>query len=160
MHRMIKLGLSYLTLETENNMKTSLLIIFLFLCFYSFGQETNFNLDSSKNYNSGAPKREKYSNSYYGINSISNLGLNDRNLANQVAVRANCNDEGTIVVEIKVNKTGTVTNAKYSQKGSTTTSTCLQEVAIKSAYKYKWNEDSKAPENQIGFLVFNFRIAE
>jgi hypothetical protein len=108
----------------------------------------------------GVPKREKYSNSYYTYSNRNNSGLNDRSLANQVEINANCNDEGIIIIEIKVNKKGNVTNAKFSPRGSNTTSKCLQEVVIKSAYKYKWNEDPKAPESQIGFLVFNFKNAE
>jgi len=75
-------------------------------------------------------------------------------------VKAECNDEGTVVVEVKVSKSGTVTNAKFSPSGSNTTSTCLKEAAIKSAYKYRWNDDSNAPDGQIGFIVFNFRNGE
>ena len=63
-------------------------------------------------------------------------------------------------MEVKVSKNGTVTNAKFSPSGSNTSSICLQEAAIKSAYKYKWNDDSNAPDNQIGFIVFNFRNGE
>ena len=87
-------------------------------------------------------------------------GLNGRRLASPGAVKAECNDEGTVVVEVKVNKNGAVTNAKFSLSGSNTTSKCLQDAAIKSAYKYKWNDDSNAPDNQIGFIVFNFRNGE
>jgi len=133
-------------------MKSLFLTLFLLTCCSSFGQNTTGG--------DGEPKREKYSNSYYTNSNRNNSGLNDRSLANQVEINANCNDEGIIIIEIKVNKKGIVTNAKYSPIGSNTSSKCLQEAAIKSAYKYKWNEDSKAPENQIGFLVFNFRIAE
>lgn len=106
-----------------------------------------------------------YSNSYYGSgkgNGTGNgsWGLNGRKLSKPGAVKAECNDEGTVVVEVNVTKAGTVTNAKFSPSGSNTTSKCLQEAAIKSAYKYKWNDDSNAPDNQIGFIVFNFRNGE
>ena len=60
-------------------------------------------------------------------------------------------------MEVKVNKNGTVTNAKFSPNGSNTTSKCLQDAAIASAKKYLWNDDNNAPDNQIGFIVFNFR---
>ncbi|WP_321540221.1 energy transducer TonB [Flavobacterium piscinae] len=101
-----------------------------------------------------------YSNSYYGSGKgvgtgNGSWGLNGRRLSSPGAVKADCNDEGTIVVEVKVNKNGGVTNAKYSPSGSNTTSTCLKEAAIKSAYKYKWNNDENAPDTQIGlsFLI-------
>ncbi|MBA4154093.1 energy transducer TonB [Flavobacterium sp.] len=106
-----------------------------------------------------------YSNSYYGSGKgigtgNGSWGLNGRKLSKPGAVKADCNDEGTVVVEVKVSKNGTVTNAKFSPSGSNTSSICLQEAAIKSAYKYKWNDDSNAPDNQIGFIVFNFRNGE
>lgn len=106
-----------------------------------------------------------YSNSYYGSGKGTGTGngawgLNGRRLSSPGAVKAECNDEGTVVVEVKVSKSGTVTNAKFSPSGSNTTSRCLQEAAIKSAYKYRWNDDDKAPDNQVGFIVFNFRNGE
>ncbi|WP_333695680.1 energy transducer TonB [Flavobacterium sp.] len=106
-----------------------------------------------------------YANSYYGSGAgtgsgSGRWGLNGRRLTHPGAVKADCNDEGTIVVEVKVSKNGSVINAKFSPSGSNTTSKCLQEAAIKSAYKYKWNEDSNAPDSQVGFIVFNFRNGE
>lgn len=102
-----------------------------------------------------------YSNSYYGNGDRTGAwGLNGRRLSSLGAVKTECNDEGTVVVEVKVSKSGTVTNAKFSPSGSSTTSTCLKEAAIKSAYKYRWNDDSNAPDGQIGFIVFNFRNVE
>jgi outer membrane biosynthesis protein TonB len=115
--------------------------------------------------NQGQLDGSKYSTSYYGSGKGTGTGsgawgLNGRRLASPGAVKAECNDEGTVVVEVKVNKNGGVTNAKFSPSGSNTTSKCLQDAAIKSAYKYKWNDDANAPDNQIGFIVFNFRNGE
>jgi outer membrane biosynthesis protein TonB len=106
-----------------------------------------------------------YSNSYYGSGKgtgtgSGSWGLNGRKLSRPGAVKADCNAEGTVVVEVRVNKGGTVTNAKYSPSGSNTTATCLLEAATQSALKYKWNDDSNAPDDQIGFIVFNFRNGE
>ncbi|WP_396151659.1 hypothetical protein [Flavobacterium sp.] len=141
-------------------MKNQFLLLFLFFCFICFGQETNSkSAVLNKGLNTTNKDIEESSNNYYGSGK-SNVVLNGRNLANQGTILPDCNDEGTVIVEIEVNQSGIVTNAKFSPRGSNTTSKCLHEAAIKSAYKYKWNEDSKAPENQIGFLVFNFRNAE
>jgi len=87
-------------------------------------------------------------------------GLNGRKLSRPGAVKAECNSEGTVVVEVRVNKAGTVINATYSPSGSNTSATCLLEAATQSALKYKWNDDSNAPDDQIGFIVFNFRNGE
>ena len=127
------------------------------------GKATDGDGDSNQSGNQGKIDGSIYANSYYGDGSGTNgsgkgsWGLKGRKLAKPGAVATNCNDEGTVVVEVKVSKSGTVTNAKFSPSGSNTTSKCLQEAAIKSAYKYLWNDDSNAPDNQIGFIVFNFR---
>jgi outer membrane biosynthesis protein TonB len=127
------------------------------------GKATDGDGDSNQSGNQGKIDGSIYANSYYGDgsgtsgNGKGSWGLKGRKLTKPGAVATNCNDEGTVVVEVKVSKSGTVTNAKFSPSGSNTTSKCLQEAAIKSAYKYLWNDDSNAPDNQIGFIVFNFR---
>ncbi|MCB0442531.1 MAG: energy transducer TonB [Flavobacterium sp.] len=131
----------------------------------SEGKTTGGDGTSTSPGNQGKIDGSIYSNSYYGSGKGTGTGngswgLNGRRLSSPGAVKADCNDEGTIVVEVKVNKNGGVTNAKYSPSGSNTTSTCLKEAAIKSAYKYKWNNDENAPDTQIGFIVFNFSNGE
>jgi len=127
------------------------------------GKATDGDGDSNQPGNQGKIDGSIYANSFYGDGSSTSgsgsgsWGLKGRKLAKPGAVTTNCNDEGTVVVEVKVSKNGTVTNAKFSPNGSNTTSKCLQEAAIKSAFKYLWNDDSNAPDNQIGFIVFNFR---
>lgn len=131
----------------------------------SDGKTTGGDGTSTTAGNQGKLDGSIYSNSYYGSGKGTGTGtgawgLNGRRLSSPGAVKAECNDEGTVVVEVKVSKSGTVTNAKFSPSGSNTTSTCLKEAAIKSAYKYRWNDDSNAPDGQIGFIVFNFRNGE
>jgi len=155
-------------------MRNLILLIFLPLCLYSFGQDSipkttnqkietaskliqeadkkakldaliggNKKLEGNTNSgngthnpptgNQGAVNRPIYSNSYYGREYSSGngaWGLNGRRLSSPGAVKAECNDEGTVVVEVKVNKNGGVTNVKYSPSGSNTTSTCLKDAAI------------------------------
>jgi outer membrane biosynthesis protein TonB len=131
----------------------------------SDGKTTGGDGNTTTPGNQGKLDGSIYSNSYYGSGKGTGTGtgawgLNGRRLSSPGAVKAECNDEGTVVVEVKVSKSGTVTNAKFSPSGSNTTSTCLKEAAIKSAYKYRWNDDSNAPDGQIGFIVFNFRNGE
>jgi len=131
----------------------------------SDGKTTGGDGNTTTPGNQGKLDGSIYSNSYYGSGKGTGTGtgawgLNGRRLSSPGAVKAECNDEGTVVVEVKVNKNGGVTNAKFSPSGSNTTSTCLKEAAIKSAYKYRWNDDSNAPDGQIGFIVFNFRNGE
>jgi outer membrane biosynthesis protein TonB len=105
-----------------------------------------------------------YDKSFYGDGKGNNgsgsekYGLKGRKLLKPGTIAANCDKEtGTVVVEVTVNKAGVVISAIYSPIGSTTTNKCLQDAAIQSALKYKWNEDEEAPKNQIGWIVFNIR---
>ena len=71
-----------------------------------------------------------------------------------------CNQEGIVVVRIKVNSSGEVISANAGVKGSTNIHPCLIEPAEKTAYSYKWFPDSKAPNEQIGFVVIHFKLSE
>jgi hypothetical protein len=126
------------------------------------GKATDGDGDSNQAGNQGKLDGD-YSASKYGDGSGNGgsgngkYGLKGRGTPKAGNVAPKCNDEGTIVIEIIVNKTGTVTSAKYSPSGSNTTAKCLLDAAIQSALKYKWNEEERAPTNQYGFIVFNFR---
>jgi outer membrane biosynthesis protein TonB len=126
------------------------------------GKATDGDGDSNQAGNQGKIDGSIYANSFYGKGDAvgkgeTGWGLKGRNLTSPGAVRPNCNDEGTVVIQVTVNKDGTVRDAKQSTLGSNITSTCLVNAAIQSALKYKWNNDEKAPNSQIGFVVFNYR---
>ncbi len=115
--------------------------------------------------NQGALDGSIYSNAYFGSGAgagsgSGRWGLNGRSLASSGEVQPNCNDEGTVVVQITVNKNGVVVATQYSPRGSNTTSRCLIDAAVDTAKKYRWQPDSKAPDTQIGFIVVNFKNGE
>lgn len=115
--------------------------------------------------NQGSLDGSVYSNTYFGSGAgtgsgSGRWGLNGRSLASSGTVQPNCNDEGTVVIQITVNKSGQVIGTQYSARGSNTTSKCLIDAASETAKKYRWNADSKAPDNQIGFIVVNFKNRE
>jgi len=101
----------------------------------------------------------------YGNGSGSGTGsgngwkLSGRKLSSSGKVVQKCNEYGTVVVQITVNRNGDVIGAKYS-KGTTNTDPCLIEPAIATAKKYKWQPDASAPETQIGFITVNFKASE
>ena len=105
-----------------------------------------------------------YSSSYYnkaGLKGIGKgYGLNGRNLKSNGKVIQECNQEGIVVVRITVNKLGNVINAEPGVKGTTNTHPCLLAPAKKTALMHKWYPDSKAPEQQIGFVVIQFKLGE
>jgi len=101
----------------------------------------------------------------YGNGSGSGTGsgngwrLSGRKLSSSGKVVQKCNEYGTVVVQITVNRNGDVVGAKYA-KGTTNTDPCLIEPAIATAKKYKWQADASAPETQIGTITVNFKASE
>ena len=125
----------------------------------SKGGEGNDNIAGDK----GSPDGNPYANSYYGsgggTGTGSGWGLKGRKLSNTGKEVQKCNESGTVIVQIRVNRSGNVIAANYA-KGTTNTDPCLVEPALATARKYKWNPDANAPETQIGFIVVNFRLGE
>ena len=123
------------------------------------GGEGNDNKAGDKGSLNGDP----YANSYYGsgtgAGNGSGWGLNGRNISTRGKEVQKCNESGTVVVQITVNRNGNVIAAKYT-KGTTNTNPCLIEPALATARKYRWQPDSNAPETQIGFITVNFKLGE
>ena len=69
-----------------------------------------------------------------------------------------CNEEGKVVVQIVVDKSGSVLEAKTGVRGTTNMSKCLLDACKEAALKSKWQPDENAPEKQTGTIVYNFRI--
>jgi outer membrane biosynthesis protein TonB len=83
--------------------------------------------------------------------------LNGRKLSSSNKKIQQCNEYGTVVVEIKVNRNGDVIATKYT-KGTTNTSQCLIDPAYATARTYKWQPDSNAQEIQTGYITINFKL--
>jgi len=113
----------------------------------------------------GDPNGDRYANSFYGSGggtgsgNGSSWGLKGRKLTKGADERQDCNEEGRVVVQVSVNKNGDVISAQYV-KGTTNTNPCLIKPALTNAKKFKWQPDSNAPDKQIGFIVFNFKLGE
>lgn len=65
-------------------------------------------------------------------------------------------EQGTVVVKIWVDRTGKVTNARVQITGTTTSSSELQDLAIKAALKATFNVDPDAMEVQTGTITYQF----
>ncbi|MDE3743757.1 energy transducer TonB [Maribacter polysaccharolyticus] len=118
--------------------------------------------DDTRPGDKGQPEGDPYATSYYGSpgsgSGTAGYGLNGRSLVSKGAVQQECNQEGRVVVKIVVDRTGKVINATPGVKGTTNNDPCLLEPAKKTAFKHKWNLDSNAPSQQIGFVVVNFKL--
>ena len=67
-------------------------------------------------------------------------------------------EEGVVVVRIKVDRNGYVVGAEYSLKGSTTQDSRLVNAAIKAAKQAKFNKDPKAPAFVYGTITYHFEL--
>ena len=105
-----------------------------------------------------------YSSTYYDNEGLAgkgkSYGLNGRNLQTNGKVVQECNQEGTVVVRITVNNEGQVILAEPGVKGSTNTHPCLLEPARKTAFLHKWFPDMRAPIQQVGYVVIQFKLRE
>lgn len=88
-----------------------------------------------------------------------NWKLEGRKLSSSSKQIQKCNEYGTVVVQVKVNRNGNVIAAKYT-KGTDNTSECLLEPAYATAKSYKWQPDPDAPETQIGYITINFKLGQ
>ncbi len=105
-----------------------------------------------------------YANSYFNLAGPGGMGkgfgLNGRRLESQGKVTQLCNQEGVVVVRITVNRQGDVVQAEPGVKGTTNTHPCLLQPAKETALLHKWFPDAKAPAQQIGFVVIQFKLGE
>jgi hypothetical protein len=61
-----------------------------------------------------------------------------------------CNEFGTVVVQITVNRNGNVIAAKYTK--GTTNRILLGRTSIGNSQKYRWQPDADAPERKLALL--------
>ncbi|MEK9612956.1 MAG: energy transducer TonB [Flavobacteriaceae bacterium] len=128
------------------------------------GEKTTGEGDDLNAGDKGKLEGDPYASSYYGNTGLGGrgkgYGLNGRNLQSNGKVVQDCNQEGTVVVRITVNQQGNVIEAEPGVKGSTNTHPCLMAPAKRTALLHKWYPDPKAPDQQIGFVVIQFKLGE
>ena len=123
------------------------------------GSEGNDNQAGDKGQLDGDP----YAPSYFGDPGSGGggvgYGLRGRGRPTKSKVLPECDEEGSVVVEIQVDRQGRVINAVPGKRG-TTGNICLYDAAKKTALTYKWPSDSKAPSRQTGFVIINFSVSQ
>ncbi len=103
----------------------------------------------------GDPDAKKLEGIKAGAGTIGG-GLKGRDVLRKPSIQDNSQETGKVVVDICVGKDGKVTSAKYTQKGSTTTSSRLISLAEKTAKKYTFSKGSV--DKQCGTVTFDFRL--
>jgi hypothetical protein len=129
----------------------------------SDGTDTGSEGDDNQAGDKGQLDGDPYAPSYFGEPGLggggAGYGLRGRGKPTKSKVIPECDEEGSVVVEIQVNRDGRVVNAVPGKRG-TTGNICLYDAAKKTALTYKWPADSKAPSRQIGFVVINFSVSQ
>jgi len=82
--------------------------------------------------------------------------LSGRSIARKPTIRDLSQDEGKVVVDIRVNKNGKVIAADPGARGSTTTSKILYKKAKEAALNTRFNASPNAPQEQRGQMTFIF----
>lgn len=118
--------------------------------------------DDKKQGVKGNENGDPNSSKYYGNTGIDggNYNLSGRKALSKPIEQPDCQEEGTVVVRIEVDKNGKVINATPGVKGTTNTADCLLKPAKEAALKTVWNSDSNAPTKQIGTIIYKFTLSK
>lgn len=108
----------------------------------------------------GDPNASSYYGSGKGLDGDGNYQLGGRRALNKEKIVQKCNESGTVVVNIEVDRSGRVTKATPGVRGSTSTASCLLEPARESALATRFNSDDKAPARQVGKIIYRFSLTE
>jgi hypothetical protein len=109
--------------------------------------------------NQGKPNGSNLSNNYNGTGSGNGgLALANRSWISRPSVDDNHRSTGKIVVEIHVDKNGNVLSATAGAKGTTITDYELFNKCEKAALEAKLNPSDNAPDTQLGYVTFIFRV--
>ena len=109
--------------------------------------EGDDNVDGLKGKENGDPKSSKYYGKQgTGWRSRLITILQEEDALKKPKEQPDCEEEGTVVVTIWVDKNGKVIKAEPGAKGTTNTAKCLMEPARLAALKTTWNAASDAPQ--------------
>ena len=69
-----------------------------------------------------------------------------------------CEETGTVIVRVIVNRKGKTIQADAGIRGSTESASCLFKEAQEAALQTTWTPaDSRSPERQVGYITYNFK---
>ena len=85
-------------------------------------------------------------------------GLQGRKINRFPSFEDDFQENAKVAVDITVDAKGKVINATFQQKGSTTANSFIKNIALKKARQLQFNVDEQDLQDQIGTIIFNFRI--
>ena len=111
----------------------------------------------------GKENGDPSSNKYYGNTgngSGGNYNLAGRKALSKPKEQPDCQEEGTVVVEIRVDRNGKVIYANAGVQGTTNSNPCLLKPAKQAALRTKWSVNNKAPLKQVGTIIYKFSLSK
>lgn len=84
--------------------------------------------------------------------------LSGRSMTRKPAINDKSNKTGTVKIKIKVDNSGNVVEAKFTQQGSTTNDPYLIQLSESAAKQARFNASSNSPEFQIGTITFVYKV--
>ena len=109
---------------------------------------------------SGIGNGSGYGNGSGNGTGTGNYQLGNRKALSKPAPKYLCNEQGTVVVQIAVDRNGTVISANPGVKGTNNTAKCLLDQAKIAAMNTKWQSDNTAPDKQVGKIIYNFKLTQ
>ena len=129
--------------------------ILIFLFTDAFGGSGDGNSNSSQGDPKGDPEGSPLEGLISGKGNVG-IGLADRGVLYEPEINENSQRVGRIVVRVCVNAQGKVTEASYTQKGSTSTDLSLIKVAEEASRKYVFSSSNL--EKQCGNISIDFKL--
>ncbi|MFL9837201.1 hypothetical protein ABS768_06820 [Flavobacterium sp. ST-75] len=83
-----------------------------------------------------------------------------RNCITKPQPRYICNEEGTVIVKVTINKAGKVIEAIPGINGTTNMAECLLEQSKIAALHTVYEPNNHAPEQQTEFIYYNFKLTD
>lgn len=124
------------------------------------GGEGDDNQAGDKGDPNGDPNASSYYGTGKGLDGDGNYQLGGRKALGKPKRVQDCNEAGTVVVSIEVDRAGKVIKAVPGVRGTTNNSRCLLEPAKAAALATKFNADGNAPSKQIGKIVYRFSLSD
>jgi outer membrane biosynthesis protein TonB len=108
----------------------------------------------------GNPNSDSYTgNGGSGSGGVSvSRGLKGRKINRYPSFEDDFSENAKVAIDITVDSRGTVVNATFQQKGSTTANSNMKNIALQKARQLKFSPDEFETDDQIGTIIFNFRI--
>lgn len=104
----------------------------------------------------GNPNSTNYTGGGHGNSGVAiSRGLSGRHITGVPSFTDDFNQNAKVAVDIHIDANGTVTDADYQPRGSTTSDGNLKAIAIRKAKQVKFNAGS---DESVGTIIFNFKI--